>query len=289
MSKRLMPFAVMLLAAWPAMAPAQLRTVQAPASIAMVSDYQGLVRTVRGKDARAVEMADELAADTRIELPAGATIVLVLLASGEQATVKGPATALIRADGISSTPAGALTKNKAATDGGPLRRKDLAQASIVLRKTDQTARLPLASLAGTLTLEERPDFRWAPVAASGPYRFVLFDAEGKVLHEATTEATQLSLPAAITLVPGRVYTWEVSTRRANGLEYSNFGDFALAPPALRATAQRLRPPPGAAFADRFTYALWLDSAELSDAARDVWRTLAAERPNEARLRRLAEP
>ena len=111
---------------------------------------------------------------------------------------------------------------------------------------------------------------------------------GKVLYETVTPDSEHALPASVSLAEGRRYTWEVSTRRANGVEHSNFGDFALASPALREEAARRRPADQAAFTDRVAYAVWLDTQELGDAAREVWKRLAAERPGDERLRRMAE-
>ena len=272
-----------------ALAAAAGNALAQPVPIALVSELEGAVRSVHGKEAGALKLLADVAADTHLELAAGARVVLLVLTSGEEATVKGPATAQVDTAGIRSTPAAALTRRTSGVGNVKLRRKDLAQAAIVMRKTDETVRLPLLSLAGTFTLDDRPVFRWAPVEGSGPYRFVLRDGSDRVLHEAVTQVTTLALPATVTLAPEHTYTWEIATRRANGIEYSNFGDFEIAGQALRAEALRLRPPAGAAFSERVAYAVWLDTVGLADAAREAWLALSRERPGEESLRRMAAP
>jgi len=260
-----------------------------PAPVGLVSDVEGAVRATRGKDSAALRLLADILAETRLEVAAGARVVILMLASGEEATVRGPATVTVAAAGVSSAPPSALTRRTSGVTNVKLRRKDLAQAAIVMRTTDETVRLPLLSLAGTVTLEPRPVFRWAPVDGSGPYRFTLREPTGAVIHSTVTDSTEVALPATVALVPERAYSWEVSTRRANGLEYSNAGDFSVAGESLRAQAGKMRPAPGADFPARVAYAVWLDSVELSDAAREQWRQLARERPEDEMLRRMAEP
>lgn len=257
-------------------------------AVALVSDVQGGVRLVRGNERTTARLLADVLSETRVELDGGARVVLLMLASGEQFALQGPAQAQLVGDAVSATPPGALTRTKSAVGNVQLRRKDLAQAAIVMRKPDQTVRPPLLSLAGTLTLENPPVFRWTPVEDSGPYRVTLFDDAGKVLYEATTSSTEHPLPSGVPLADDKRYTWEVATRKANGIEHTNFGDFALATPAMRAEAEKRRPRGDASFSERLAYALWLDTNELGDAARTVWRRLATERPGDEQLRRMAE-
>jgi hypothetical protein len=259
-----------------------------PGAAALVSDVQGSVRLVRGTERSPAKLLADLFPDTRLELDGGARVVMLMLASGDEVAVRGPASALLAADGVTATPREAMSKRTTGVGGVQLRRKDLAQAAIVMRKTDQTVRPPLLSLAGTYTLENPPVFRWTAVEASGPYRVTLFDDAGKVLYEATTTATQHTLPGSVALARDRRYTWEVSTRKANGVEHANFGDFALAAPELGEEARRRRPRGDSPFSERLAYAVWLDTQELGDAARDVWKALAAERPADEKLKQMAE-
>jgi hypothetical protein len=80
----------------------------------------------------------------------------------------------------------------------------------------------------------------------------------------------------------------VATRKANGVEHSNFGDFGLASQRLREEVSARKPRADASFSDRLAYAVWLDTNELTDAGREMWKRLAAERPGDDQLRRMAE-
>ena len=108
-----------------------------------------------------------------------------------------------------------------------------------------------------------------------------------LLHEARVESTELRLPESVTLAEGKTYTWEVSTRQANGASFASFGDFTVASAALRAQAAKLKPSAGAPVSDRVAYAAWLGSQELNDDARAAWRQLSDERPDDPQLKALA--
>jgi hypothetical protein len=57
---------------------------------------------------------------------------------------------------------------------------------------------------------------------------------------------------------------------------------------LRAQAEVLRPAAAAPLSTRVAYAAWLDQMELKDEARKYWKAAAAERPDDPRLKSLAE-
>ena len=273
--------ATSLLGSFPALA-------QRTPPVAMVTDVAGAVKLTAPKGPLAAGIATELPADARIEVPAGGRVVILLMATGEEFTLAGPATAQLRASGLEGAPAGSLARRASSVGKVRLRTDGLAQAAVTLRAARRPEVLPLLSASATTILDPRPVFRWKPVNGAGIYRFALQDAAGAVLHEARTEATELRLPEGITLVEGKAYTWEVSTRQANGTLFANFGDFTVAAAGLRAEAMRLRPPAGASVPDRVAYALWLGSQELNDDARAAWRALAAERPDDAPLKAMAE-
>ena len=76
-------------------------------------------------------------------------------------------------------------------------------------------------------------------------------------------------------------------RLANGRRYLSAGDFSIATAELRERVEALRPATGAPVSEPVAYAAWLEQEELKDEARKHWRALAAERPEDARLRALA--
>lgn len=270
-----------------ALAPAPALAQRTP-TVAMVTDVSGPVKLTGSRGELPAGIATELPADARIDVAAGGRVVVLVLSTGDEFTLSGPASAQVKADGLAGTPAGQLARRASAVGKVKLRGEGLAQAAVTLRAAKRQETLPLRSLAGTVTLDNRPVFRWAPVEGAGPYRFELQDANGAVLHEARTEATEVRLPESIALVDGKAYTWEVTARQANGLRYSNFGDFTVASAALRGQAARLRPAAGAGISERVAWATWLASQDLNDDARAAWAQLAAERPDNPALKALSE-
>jgi hypothetical protein len=76
--------------------------------------------------------------------------------------------------------------------------------------------------------------RWSAVPGADRYRVTLFDAEGLVLFEAELAGTEVELPAAVVLDPGRRYWWEVDAR----LDFdrwvaSDLVEFSIAPESPR--------------------------------------------------------
>lgn len=257
-------------------------------TVAMVTDLAGGVKLTGARGPLPSGIATELAADTKIEVAAGGKVVVLVLATGDEYTLSGPISAQVRPDGLAGTPSERLAKRVSSVGKVRLRGEGLAQAAVTLRSSKPPETLPLLSLSQTVSLETRPTFRWSPVEGAGPYRFELLDSAGAVLYEARIETTELRLPDSIALVEGKAYTWEVSTRRANGMRFSNFGDFTVASPALRGEAAKLRPGSGAGVSERVAYATWLSAQELNDEARTIWKQLAAERPDNEQLKALAE-
>jgi len=106
--------------------------------------------------------------------------------------------------------------------------------------------------------------------------------------ESQADSPSFNLPAAVVLKEGVPYTWEVSARLPDGRKYSSSADFAIAPAELRAQAEALRPAASAPLSNRIAYAAWLDQVELKDEARKYWKAAAGERPDDPRLKALAD-
>jgi len=254
-------------------------------SIAMVTDLSGKA-AIQGKSAT---ILSEIQADARVQLDAGARLVAIYLKSGDEYSFAGPAQIQFRA----SEPQ-VLSGAKPQKRGSPLKGSDIrinpistTQVGFVMRGGRNTARIRLLALSGTKTLETNPEFRWQEAEPSLKYQFDLTDETGKSLIETRVEGASFRLPASVQLRTGAAYTWEVSARLRDGRRYVSAGDFSIAPADLRASAETLRPAIGAPVSDRVAYAAWLEQMELRDEARKYWRVLAAERPDDSKLKSLA--
>jgi hypothetical protein len=214
--------------------------------------------------------------------------VAVYLQGGDEYTFAGPAQIKFR----SSEPQvlkGAKPKRRASPLGRGVAVKpvNVTQAAFVMRSGRTAARIKLLTLSGTRTLEAAPEFRWLEIERGTQYRFELTDDSGKSLIETTAQGGSLRLPATVRLSEGTQYMWELSARLPDGRRYVSTGDFSVATSELRARAESMRPSAGAPVSQRVAYAAWLEDMELRDEARKYWKALAAERPDDSKLKALA--
>lgn len=259
-------------------------------SVAMVTDATGKAVRLGGANPAPVAILAELAADTRVQLEDGARVTVLLLQSGDEYILEGPALVSFAAREPVALSGNAPRKRA----GAPARAGDVritrgavTQAAIVMRSLRVTSRIRLLNLNNTRSLTPDAGFRWAGDEDGARYTFELFDDTGKSLYQTEVTATTLRLPADVQLRDSTGYTWGVSARLSDGRRYVSHGDFTIASADLRARVEAARPAPDAAVSDRVVYAAWLDQMELRDEARGYWRTLVQERPEDAGLKRQA--
>ena len=259
------------------------------AAAATVIDLQVKATVTDAGRTRDATILAELEAGAQVQLQAGATLVVMYLDSGDEYVFKGPASIVFRPT-EPEMHAGSKPDRRSPSVGKGIRIRPvgMAQGAIVLRSLLPGARIRLQSLSGTRVLENPPEFRWQELQAGLKYQFGISDDTGRSLHEATVEGSSLMLPPGVQLSDGASYQWEVSTRLPDGRKYSNVGVFSIASAELRVLAAGLRTEASAPVSARVAYAAWLDQMELKDEARRYWRTLSTERPDDARLRLLAQ-
>ena len=262
------------------------------AGVAMVTDLQGKATASSDGRTRDLTILAELEAGTKVQLGAGATLVALYLDAGDEYIFKGPSTIEFK-PGAPEVQGGANPEKRSLSlgkGGKDIRIKPvgMTQGAMVMRSARPVARIQLLSLNKTRTLESAPEFRWSALQAGLKYGFELNDETGRTVFETKVDGTSLRLPASVQIKEGVPYTWEVSARLPDGRKYSSSADFAVAAASLRAQAESLRPPTSAALSTRIAYAAWLDGAELKDEARKYWKAASAERPDDARLKTLAE-
>lgn len=261
------------------------------ATLALVTDLRGDAAIEGGSKPRALAILAEIESGTRVRLQAQASLVAVYLASGTEYAIAGPALVEFAERDVSVLSGRPASRRDSAL--GPagkdirIRPVGIAQGGIVLRGGATTPRISLLSLDGTRSLEASPRFRWQGPEGSGAYRFELSDSSGRMIYSAEGVSNELVLPAQVPLAAGAAYTWKIETRGADGRRHVATGDFSVASAQLREQAQALRPAADAPVAQRVAYAAWLEQVELRDEARSYWKALAAERPDDARLKSLA--
>ena len=257
---------------------------------AIVTDLTGKASMQAGGKTAAVAILSEIEPNARVQLEPGSTLIVLYTRSGDEFLADGPALIHFRPDAPVALSGAAPRKqtNAIAKDAGiRIRPAAATQAAFVMRSARTTARIRLLTLSGTRVLAGSPEFLWQGIEGVVTYRFELTDETGKSLYETEIAGSRLKLPETIRLQAGSGYTWEVSTRAADGRRYVSAGDFSLASADLQSRAAALRPAAGAPVSDRVAYAAWLAQMELRDEARRYWRELAKERPEDAGLRALA--
>jgi len=260
-------------------------------AVAMVTDVQGKAAVVTAGDARDITILTEIANDSQIDLGSAARLVALWLDSGEEFAFVGPAAIRFTTSGPQMISGAAPTRRPSALENGKgirIRAAGVTQTAVVMRSLGRNSRIRLLTLAGTRTLDPQPEFRWQPIPGVHQYRFELADATGRALLELDIDGAAYRLPGAVTLEEGASYTWQVSARLPDGRKYASMGDFIVMPAAQRERIEAVRPRADAALAERVAFAAWLEQQELRDEARKYWQAAAAERPQDARLKQLAE-
>jgi hypothetical protein len=247
--------------------------------LALVVDRVGTVSIADAGAARPLATLAVLPAGTRLQLEPASSLTLLYVASGDEYTVSGPGGAQVDAAGISTTQ-GAVARRRAPGAARPvqLRGDALAMGGVVMRSGGLRARQP----AGMLTAPPER-FAWEAFARSDRYVVELRDAAGTVVFEGRVQGLALPFPASLALRPQERYTWTVAVSGDSALALTSGANFTVASDDVRDEARRVRPTDGAAFSDRLVYALWLEQVGAVGEARQMWQSLAEQRPDDDAL------
>jgi hypothetical protein len=260
--------------------------------VAMVTDLQGRAAQTGEGRTRELSILSDLDAGARVQVQPGATLTVLYFESGDEFVLRGPA-AVVFAQAQPEVTSGAkaeMRKPALGKGGREIRIKavGLVQGAMVMRSLRAGARLQLIQPRGPQILDTSPEFQWQAVQPGLTYAFELNDDAGATVYQTQTTAPGLALPANIKLREGALYSWEVSTRIADGSRVSNIGKFSPATAEVRARIAAALPDAAAPFASRVIYAAWLDQMNLKDEARKYWRAISDERPEEQRLKSMVE-
>jgi hypothetical protein len=257
--------------------------------VAMITDIQGKVQGDVAAGPPAILASVESGAT--LQVAEGGALVVVYFQSGKEFTFKGPAT--IKFEGPApEVLAGGKPDSRDPLMGkvagaGKIKPVGKIQAAVVMRGSNQNARIKLDNMVGTRVLDVRPVFQWQAPEQGLAYDFELTDEAGRILLETQVRGTSFALPESVKLQDGKTYTWLVGTRMSDGRKYTNAGDFTVAPAELRREIEAVRPAADAPIAERVTYAAWLDQMQFHDEARKYWKQLALARADDANLKTLA--
>ena len=263
------------------------------APVAMITDLKGKVLLVEGGRSRPATLLAYLEPENRLHLEAGAQVVLTYFAKPIEVTLTGPAEASVAADGA-RVAKGAKPTQRALDSGRadtarkfePMAREKLALATVHMRAAPRPAPRP-TSPADTVIISTTPALEWAELGTATGYRVVVKEASGATVLDQQVARPPLAIPPERALRAGAAYEWRVEAKLASGATLGADAKFTVADAVRAKSIENSRPAADAGFSERLLYAARLESEGLREAAKQLWQTLAKERPDDEALRRWA--
>jgi hypothetical protein len=286
---------IVTILAYAAVRPAVTRAVATEQAVAMVTDLQGRAFVIEaGRQERPCEILTSLVPGMELRIEERATLTVVYFQSAKEYQYTGPSHIGIGIDRPANISGKRATSRDlmlvAQTGLDPSDLRDYRQAAILFRQGAWKEKLHLLSPEkNSKIIEVHPTFHWKALEEPGvQYRLVLIDNLGHTVLETLTDGSSFRLPVKVKLQEGGSYIWQVEARLPSGMVYSNSAKFRVAERSVRDELERLRPAKHASFSERILFAMLLDREDIRDEARDYWKRLAAERPDNPQLRWAAE-
>lgn len=265
-----------------------LFTVRIAMAGVMVTEVTGKVELV-GKGP--VSLLAQIPDGSKLQVAAGANLVVVDMSSGREfalaggntylTSAAGPKTADGKAVAAKSLPVNSLKEVRVAPG-------KLAQATLVMRGL-QADRLPvLLTPIRTAVVTVLPALQWESVVAATSYRLELTKLDGSLSWETTTTQTGVTVPQSHALEPGERYSWRVAAIGQSSKLSDSSGRFSVASKESIENLNLLVPGPDASFGRKVLYATQLQEAGAVQQAKELWKTLASERPEDQTLAELAK-
>lgn len=261
-------------------------SVYAAEPVAMITDLKGVAHLAGQKSPVPLAVLTYLPAGEEIVLESGALVITYFDQSSEF-SFKGPARIAIQEKGakvIKGAPANIrqLDKEKAAGAGKFARTGKLAFATVEMRSL--AIKPTLLSPVNTKISTAAPRFSWKSLNEAESYLLMLSDETGQVIQQVNVTDNSWQSPLETALKPGVNYQWSVVETLKSGEKVTAKGNFTVADAQTSARVFAKHPSADAAFSEKVTYAIFLESEGFRDDANALWRELAALRPDDANLR-----
>jgi hypothetical protein len=213
---------------------------------------------------------------------------LTYFARALEQTFSGPAKILVQTDKVEVLQGGAGQTRKldpekvsAAKKFEPAARDRMAVATFIMRSAPP--RIALVGPVNTKVSAVTPEFSWMVSKDAREYKLTLMDEQGQVLREASVNGTSWKPNEALGY--GRIYHWKVED--ATGQTVSAQARFSVLDEEVATRIAQQKPSRDAPFSERLLYAAQLENEGLKFEAAQLWRALAAERPEDAVLQKWA--
>lgn len=259
----------------------------AQSELGMVLDVQGAVTAADAGKSAKVEMLTYLKPGMDLDLAPGASLTVTWYASSKEMKFSGPAKLKVTRENILVVQGSGANERSLAEDRLASGKKGmpgrLAQATIMMRSMKAPAEESISPPKGAKVSSVTPRIGWKG-ADDRNYRLVVLDSQGKTVSEQVVKGNAADVPAQ-KLAWGESYKWRASFEP--GAKTAE-GDFSVIERSDAERLAKIRPGANATFSDWVLYAMALEDLQLAAEARPIWKKLAAERPEQARLKQFAE-
>jgi len=259
-------------------------SAQAQEPLGMVLDVQGSVSAADAGKASRVEMLSYLKPGMELDLAPGSSLTVTWYASSKEMKFSGPAKLKVAKEGIQGARANerSLGEEKVALGKNGMSGR-LAQATIMMRSLGRAPEEALSPPKGAKLASLTPHLAWKG-ADDRNYRVVIEDLKGGTVLETVVRGNAADVPPQ-KLAYGGAYRWRAQFEPgATTAE----GEFSLIGRAEAERLAKLKPGDNASFSDWVIYAMALEDVSATSEARPIWKKLAAERPEEPKLRQYAD-
>lgn len=254
--------------------------------VAMITDLKGNVY-LAGKT-KPLSILSYLPPGEEIMLEAGAHLVVTYFALSTEYSFNGPAHIVIQEKEAKALKGSSeihrLNAEKSGVavkfvQSGKLTVATVEMRSIMLLKP--TLLSPVNSKVSSLT----PVFTWKKLDNVEKYLLTLIDEQGAAIKQA--ELNTNSWTPDTPLQYGASYRWKVEVLLTSGDKLNAQGGFSVADKESIDRVNAQKPPANASFSDNVTFAIFLEAEGFSDDARNIWKELSRQRPDDLNLKRRA--
>lgn len=252
-----------------------------PIVVGMVLDVQGPVTVSENGSTTKLQLLAKLASQSRIRLAADSKASLTIYATRSVYRLTGPALVETTKDGLSllqgNPPEVRFVGEKLTVAAhansfiaGAYRMRNMGLSSKIVLNFPES---------GSVLLDTRPRFTWQ-AAEPAAYTLTLEGDAGNLIYSTTVNATAWSLPEGIQLEYGRSYRWEIHYVSPKSGKIRSASDrFTVATRAEVEQVAELKPAEDDPIEDWVFYAASLQQRQMRSEAREIWKRIAAERPD----------
>lgn len=246
--------------------------------VGMVLDIQGGGEIARKGDVRKLQLLGYLKPGARVTVEPGAKVSLSHYGAKLIYTVAGPATVQVDQDKLASVKGSAPTSRSLAEKVVVAAlNPNMGAAAFKMRGPAADIRL-VSPASQTVLIGIKPSFLWE-AAGKQSYQVTVVEKPERHVAQGSTESAMWTLPENVILQAGGQYRWTVSYTGADGKLRSASADFSVASEADASTMLTMRPLADAAVDEWVLYASLLRDRNMFEASREVWRAIAAKRPD----------